>query len=167
MLDLFNSEAIRPTEKPREFVSLMNMGLIWRLAIPTPKDREVKNRTNRSTIIATTWLNSALSSSHASQMHASTASSMTSTISPSASRIKSIFDGQQNIYTSQIFSPSLKTPFPAAAEFLKFIVTSGSKVRLQRLVNEQMKTQLGLNWTRVIIILLGREMSTNRSTCVG
>src|SRR6218665_323239 len=95
-----------------------------------------------STVVATTWINySVLSSSHTSQMHASKASPMTSTTSPSASSIKSITDGQQNIYTSQIFSPSLKTPFPAAVEFLKFTVTSGSKVCLQRLVNEQMKNR--------------------------
>src|SRR6218665_735332 len=153
LLDLFNSEATRPTEKPWKFDSLVDMGLIWRLAIPTPEDREVRNWTDRSrpTIVATTWINySALSSSHASQMHASKASSMTSTTSPSASRIKSITDEQQNIYTSQIFSPSLKTLFPSAVEFLKFTVTSGSKVSLQRLVNEQMKTQLGLNRTWVI-----------------
>jgi len=150
LLDLFNSEATRPTEKPWKFASLVDMGLIWRLAIPTPEDREVRNRTDRSTIVATTWKKSALSSSHASQMHAWTASSMTSTTSHSASRIKSIIDGQKNIYTSQIFSPSLKIPFPAAVEFLTCTVTSGSKARLQRLVNAQMKTQLGLNRTWVI-----------------
>src|SRR6218665_30273 len=77
---------------------------------------------------------------------------MTSTTFPSASRTKSIIDGQQNICTSQIFSPSLKTRFRQLFEFLKFVVTSGNKVRLQsdliseaaEVVKEQMKTQLGL-----------------------
>ena len=43
MLDLFNSEATRPTKKPWKFDSLVDRRLIWRLAIPTPEDCEVRN----------------------------------------------------------------------------------------------------------------------------
>ena len=84
LLGLLNSEATRPTEKLRELVSLVNMGLIWRLATPTPKEREARKATD-CTILATTWIKSARSSSHAYQTHASSASSMTSTAFPSAS----------------------------------------------------------------------------------
>jgi len=46
-------------------------------------------------------------------------------------RMKSMIDGQKNIYTCQIFSPSLRSRFRQLFEFLEVMVTSGNKVRLQ------------------------------------
>ena len=42
LLDLLNLDPI--AEKPRDHVSLVDMGLIWRLAIPTPDDREASKQ---------------------------------------------------------------------------------------------------------------------------
>jgi hypothetical protein len=42
LLELFNLDPV--AEKPRGHVSLVDMGLIWRLATPTAEDREAKKR---------------------------------------------------------------------------------------------------------------------------
>ncbi len=40
LLQLFNLDPV--VEKPSDYVSLVDMGLIWRLATPTPEDREAR-----------------------------------------------------------------------------------------------------------------------------
>lgn len=42
LLHLFNKDPV--PEKPRNLISLVDMGLIWRLATPTPEDREATKR---------------------------------------------------------------------------------------------------------------------------
>ena len=42
LLELFNLDPV--DEEPENFVSLVDMGLIWRLATPTPEDRETRKR---------------------------------------------------------------------------------------------------------------------------
>ena len=42
LLKLFNLYPV--PEKPQQHISLVDMGLIWRLATPTPEDRETKKR---------------------------------------------------------------------------------------------------------------------------
>ena len=42
LLQLFSMEPV--TEIPQGYISLVDMGLIWRLATPTPEDREAKRR---------------------------------------------------------------------------------------------------------------------------
>ena len=42
LLELFNLDPV--DEEPRDHVSLVDMGMIWRLATPTPEDREARKR---------------------------------------------------------------------------------------------------------------------------
>lgn len=42
LLDLFNLDPV--ADAPRDHVSLVDMGMIWRLATPTPEDREARKR---------------------------------------------------------------------------------------------------------------------------
>lgn len=42
LLMLFNLDPV--PEKPQDYVSLMDMGLIWQLATPTPEDHEARRR---------------------------------------------------------------------------------------------------------------------------
>ena len=42
LLDLFNIQAIG--DRPHEYISLIDMGLMWRLATPTSEDREAIKR---------------------------------------------------------------------------------------------------------------------------
>ena len=41
LLEFFDLDPV--VRKPHNYVSLVDMGLIWRLATPTPEDREAKN----------------------------------------------------------------------------------------------------------------------------
>ena len=102
LLDLFNRDPV--AENPTGHISLVDMGLIWRLATPTPEDCEARKRDGSAGV--TTWIRSALLSFHAMLMHTSSSLSTTSMTFPSASRMMSMIDGQQNIHTFQMFSPS-------------------------------------------------------------
>ena len=42
LLEFFDLDPV--VRKPHNYVSLVDMGLIWRLATPTPEDREAKKR---------------------------------------------------------------------------------------------------------------------------
>ena len=107
LLEMFNLEPV--AEKPCGHVSLVDMGLIWRLATPTAEDRESKKRDGSEYHWSGYLDKIALSSSHATLMHASSSSSTTSMISLSASKMINTIDGQQCITTFQMFIPSPKT----------------------------------------------------------
>ena len=80
---------------------------------------------------------------------------------PSASRMMRTTDGQPDILTFQMSSPSLKIT-SGALEFNKIMASSGNKIRLQELVKEHMKTQVS-RLSGGIIYCEG-EMSTNLRT---
>ena len=107
LLELFKLDPV--SEKPRDYISLVDMGLIWRLATPTTEDRESRKRDG----LEYHWgdyldkIYSMIFSRHA--MHTLSSLSMIYMTFPSASRMMSTIVGQQNIQKPQMFSPSPKT----------------------------------------------------------
>jgi len=69
----------------------------------------------------------------------------------------------KHLHIPNVF-PKPEDMFPGAAEFNKLMVNSGNKVRLQKLVKEQLKKQVGR--VQSSIIYCEGEMSTNLSTGV-
>ena len=42
LLEIFNLDPV--TDAPQDYISIVDMGLIWRLATPTPEDREARKQ---------------------------------------------------------------------------------------------------------------------------
>lgn len=95
LLEFFNLDPI--TEEPKDQITLVDMGLNWRLAIPTLEDCESRKRDD-SEYPWSDYLDKICSD----------AMLMLKLTYSSASRLMSMIVKQQNIQTSQMLSSSLK-----------------------------------------------------------
>ena len=162
MLDLFNLEPI--AEKPLDHISLVDMGLIWRLATPTSDDREARKRDGSEyhwdDYLEKIW--TIILSRHSDAR-------LVILINDLYNLPFSIKDDEHDRRAAKhakipnVF-PKGEDVFPAADEFNKIMVNSGNKVRLQRLVKEHIRTHLGQR--RIGVIYCEGETSTNLTTGV-
>ena len=162
LLEMYNLELV--AEKPRGHVSLVDMGLIWRLATPTAEDRESKKR-DGSEYHWSDYLDkicAIIFSRHAD-------SCLIILINDKYDLPFSIKDDEHdrraakhhhipNVY------PKPEDTIPRACEFNILMVNSGNKDRLQKLVKEHLRTRVGL--VQSDIIYCEGETSTNLSTDV-
>ena len=160
LLQLFNLDPV--AEKPRDYISLVDMGLIWRLATPTPDGREARRR-DGSEYRWNDYLDkicTIIRSRHADAC-------LIILINDRYDLPFSIKDDEhdrraaKHPHIPNVF-PKPEDTFPGAAEFNKLMFNSGNKVRLQKLVKEQLITQVGQ--VRGGIIYCEGETSTNLST---
>lgn len=162
LLQLLNLDPV--AEKPQDYISLVDMGLIWRLATPTPEDREARKRDGESYC----WKDyldkicSMVISRHA-------AASLIILVNDIYDLPYSIKDDEHdrraakhrhipNVY------PKPEDLFPGTVEFSKIMVNSANKVRLQKLVKEQLEAKV--DQVNGDIIYCQGEVSTNLSTGV-
>ena len=138
LLEHFDLEPVE--EVPQEYVGLVDMGLIWRLATPTPEDRETKKR-DGSDYCWGDYLNKIcmiLFSRHAN-------ANLLILFNDPYGLLFSIKDDERdrraakhphvpNVY------PKPEDKFPGASEFNVFMLNSENKVRLQKLVKDHLKT---------------------------
>lgn len=122
LLELFSLEPV--PEVPQNHVNFVDMGLIWRLATPTPEDREDRNRDGSDYC----WIDylhkmcAVIFSSHANAY--------------CIILINDIKDDEHDRraakypYVPNIF-PKPEDRFPGPAEFSELMVNSGSKVRAE------------------------------------
>jgi hypothetical protein len=162
LLELFKLDPV--IEKPRDHVSLVDMGLIWRLATPTPEDRESGKR-DGSEYHWGDYLDkicAMIFSRHANAY-------LIILVNDIYDLPFSIKDDEHDRRAAKhrkspnVF-PKPEDRFPGAAEFNQLMVNSGNKVRLQKLVKEQLKRQAGQ--VHGDIIYCEGETSTNLSTGV-
>ena len=74
----------------------------------------------------------------------------------------SVIEGQQNIFTSQMFFKGRKDKFPLGNDFQKLMLNAGNKVRLQKLLKEMLITKA--RSVQDTIIYCKGHMSTNLTT---
>ena len=159
LLDLFNLDPI--AEKPRDHVSLVDMGLICRLAIPTPDDREAKKRDGSKY----RWSDYLAKSCIKLSRHVD--ARLIIIVNDKYDIPFSIKDNERDRRAAKyqqipkVF-PKPVDPFPSAAEFNKLMVNSGNKVRLPTQLKERMKAQVWPLWINVIYC--EGETSTNLNT---
>ena len=160
LLDLFNLDPI--AEKPPDNVSLVDMGLIWRLAIPTPDDREARKR-DGSEYRWSDYMDKICSITLSPHVDARLIILVNDKYDIPFS-IKNDEPDRRAAKYQQIpnVSQEPSDPFPSAVEFNKLMVNSGNKVRLQTLLKERMKAQVCRLQTNVIYC--AGENSTNLST---
>jgi len=160
LLHLFNKDPV--PEKARDHISVVDMGLVWRLATPTPEDREATKRDGSQY----RWSNyldkicTIIISRH-------TDARLIILVNDTYDRPFSIKDDEHDRRAarySQIPNvfPKPEDAFPGAVEFNRIMASSGNKVRLQKLVKEHMKTLVSR--FRGSIIYCEGETSTNLST---
>ena len=140
LLQLFSMEPV--TEIPQGYISLVDMGLIWRLATPTPEDREAKRR-DGSEYRWIDYLDKILViiiSRHAD-------AHIIILVNDRYDIPYSIKDDERDRraakypHIANVF-PKPDDKFPTAVEFNKVMVNSTNKVRLQKLVLKHMKTRV-------------------------
>ena len=160
LLELFTLQPV--TEEPQNHMSLVDMGLIWRLATLTPEDREARKRDGSEYC----WIDylhkicAIIFSRHANAY-------LIILINNKYDIPFSIKDDEhdrraaKHPHVPNVFP---KDRFPGAAEFSELMVNSGNKVRLQKLVKEELKTQV--DQVQGDIIYCEGEVSTNLSTGV-
>ena len=138
LLELFNLDPV--PEKPNDHISLVDMGLIWRLATPTSEDREAKKRDGSEY----RWSNY-LEKICAIILSRHTDARLTILINDKYNLPFSIKDDEhdrraaKHAHIPNVF-PKPEDIFPGAAEFNKLMVNSGNKVRLQKLLDSQFKS---------------------------
>lgn len=162
MLEVFTLEPV--PEKPHNHVSLVDMGMIWRLATPTPEDREARKRDGSEYC----WIDylhkicTIIFSRHANAY-------LIILINDKYDLPFSIKDDEharraaKHPHVPNVY-PKPKDRFPGAAEFSELMVNSGNKVRLQKLVKDELEKQVGQ--VQGDIIYCEGEVSTNLSTGV-
>ncbi|MES9880814.1 MAG: hypothetical protein ABW185_08030 [Sedimenticola sp.] len=165
LLQLFNLDPV--VEKPSDYVSLVDMGLIWRLATPTPEDREARKR-DGSDYKWSDYLDkicNIILSRHADARRIIL-------VNDKYDLPFSIKDDEhdrraaKHTHVPNVF-PQPKDTFPGAAEFNKLMVNSGNKVRLQKLVKEQLKTQIGRTPCNVIYCEGDKSINLNTGVASG
>ena len=160
LLQLFSMEPV--TEMPQGYISLVDMGLIWRLATPTPEDHEAKKR-DGSEYRWIDYLEKILviiTSRHAD-------AHIVILVSDRYDIPYSIKDDERDRRAARyphIDNVFLKPDdiFRSAVEFNNVMVNSTNKVRLQKLVLKHIKT-------RVVqlpcgVLYCARERVTNLNT---
>lgn len=136
LLELFTLDLV--TNKPQNHVSLVDMGLIWRLATPTPEDRETTKR-DGSHYRWKNYLDKICDIIFARHID----SSLIILINDKYNIPYSIKDDEherraaKHLHIPNVF-PKPGDIFPGAAEFNRLMVNSRNKVRLQKLVKEQL-----------------------------
>ncbi len=151
-------------ENPRDHVSLVDMGMIWRLATPTPEDREARKR-DGSEYCWSDYLYKICAIIISRHIDAQ----LIILVNDKYDLPFSIKDDEHDRraakypHVPNVF-PKPKDTFPASPEFNKIMTNSGNKVRLQQLVKEQLKTQVGR--VQGDIIYCEGDKSTNLSTGV-
>jgi hypothetical protein len=144
------------TAKPQDYVSLVDMGLIWRLATPTHEDREARKR-NGSEYYWSDYLHKICSIILSRHAH----TRLIILVNDKYDLLFSIKDDQHDRraamhpHIPNVF-PKPTDPFSGAAEFNKLIVNPGNK--------EQMKTQI--DRLRTGVIYCEGETTGNLSTGV-
>ena len=160
LLEVFSLEPV--DEEPQDHVSLVDMGLIWRLATPTPDDREARKR-DGSEYCWSDYLDKicAIIFSRHADAH------LIILVNDKYDLPFSIKDDERDRRAAKhalipnVF-PKPNDNFPRAAEFNKLIVNSGNKVRLQKLLKEHLNEHVGQ--VQGSIIYGEGDTSTNLST---
>ena len=162
LLELFNLNPI--TEEPKDYVSIVDMGLIWRLATPTSEDRESRKR-NGSEYCWSDYLDKLCAIIYSRHANAC----LIILVNDKYDLLFSIKDDEHNCravkypHVPNVF-PKPEDIFPKAYEFNEFMFNSGNKVRLQKVVKEQLKSKV--DQVRGDVIYCEGESSTNLSTGV-
>ena len=139
LLQSFSRNAV--TEKPYEYASLVDIGLIWRLSTPTSEDREAKKR-NGSEYLWGDYLEkicSMIISRHSGACRIILVNDKYTGFS--------IKDDEhdrraaKHVNIPDIY-PKKDDMFPGPAQFNKLMLGSENKVRLQKLVKQQMMDQV-------------------------
>lgn len=163
LLDQFTLDPV--VQEPENYISIVDMGMIWRLATPTPEDRETKTR-DGSKYCWKDYLEKIckiIFSRHAN------ASPYIILINDKYDLPFSIKDDEhdrraaKHAHIPNVF-PKPTDTFPGAAEFNQLMVRSGNKIRLQKLLREQLKAQASMMCCG--IIYCEGERATNVSTGV-
>ena len=140
LLQLFSMELV--TEIPQGYISLVDMGLIWRLATPTPEDREAKRR-DGSEYRGVDYLGKIfviITSRHAD-------SHIIILVNDRYDIPFNIKDDEHDQraaeypYIANVF-PKLDYIFPTTVEFNKVMVNSTNKVRLQKILLKHIKPRV-------------------------
>ena len=162
LLQLFNLDPVGG--QPKGHISLVDMGLIWRLATPTPEDREAKKR-DGSEYRWEDYLNKmcSLITSRHGDAHLVILVNDRYDLSFSIKDDEHDRRAAKQVHIPNVF-PKPGDLFPGATEFNKVMVNSANKVRLQKLVKEHMQIKVGL--VQDGTIYCEGEMSTNLSTGV-
>ena len=160
LLDLFNLDPV--AERPRHHISLVDMGLIWRLATPTPIDREERKRDG----VDYSW-NDYLDKICTTILSRHADANLIILVNDKYDLPFSIKDDEHDRRAAKFphlpnVFPKPADTFPVAAEFNKIMVNSANKVRLQKLVKEQLKTYVGQGQST--IIYCEGDTSTNLNT---
>ena len=126
-------------ENPHNYISLIDMGLIWHLATPTHDDRESKKRDGSQY----RW-NDYLDKICNIVMSRHTEACIIFLVNDMYDLQYSIKDDEHELRAATFHSipnvfPKPTDPFPGATEFKKIMMNSSNKVRIQKLVKENMK----------------------------
>ncbi len=141
LLNLFNLDPV--AEWPRHHICLVYMALIWWLATPTPIDHQERKRETVD-YIRNDYLDKICNTILWCHAHAN----LIILVSDKYDLPFSIKDDEHDRRAAKFphlpnVFPKPADTFPVAAEFNKFIVNSANKVRLQKLVKDQLKTYVG------------------------
>jgi len=140
LLELFKLDPV--PDMPQDHASLMDMGLIWRIATPTSDDREAR-RCDGSQYLWSDYLDkicSMIFSRHSSAQ-------LIILINDKYDLRFSIKDDEhdrrasKHLHIRNIY-PKPHDIFPGAAEFNKLMVNSGNKVRLPKILKEQLNVKI-------------------------
>ena len=160
MLEQFNLDLI--TEELEDHISLVDMGMIWHLATPTPEDREARKRDGSNY----TWMDylkkicGMILSRHAD-------ASLIILVNDRYDLPFSIKDDERDRRAAKWSNmpniiPKPEDLFPRAAEFNHIMMNSKNKIKLQKLVKEFLKTRVGQ--VQGEIIYCEGNTATNLST---
>ena len=140
LLELFKLDPV--PDMPQDHASLMDMGLIWRIATPTSDDREAR-RCDGSQYLWSDYLDkicSMIFSRHSSAQ-------LIILINDKYDLRFSIKDDEhdrrasKHLHIRNIY-PKPHDIIPGAAEFNKLMVNSGNKVRLLKILKEQLNVKI-------------------------
>ena len=140
-LQLFKLDPV--CDKPKQYASLVDMGLIWRLATPTAEDRESRKR-DGSDYCWSDYLQkicNIITSRHAD-------ASLLVLLNDRYDLLYSIKDDERDRRAAKhrqipnVF-PKSEDAFPKAVMFNKILLNPTNKVRLQKLLKDHLREQFG------------------------
>ena len=141
LLDLFSLDPV--AIPPQDYISLVAMGMIWRLATPTPDDREARKRDGTEY----QWRDyldkicDIIFSRH-SNAHRIILVNDRYDLPYSIKDDEHDRRAAKHTHIPNVY-PRPEDKFPAAAEFNKIMACSGNKVRLQKLLRTHLQTCVG------------------------
>ena len=136
-------------EKPHTYSSIVDMGLIWRLATPTSEDREVKRRSG-SDFLWGDYLEKICCLVHSRHKDAEKLILINDDYNTSSikddehSRRAEKYNNLPNVY------PKEADKFPSASIFKRVMLKSENKVRLQKLLKMRFKATSNLHHAEII-----------------